>query len=464
MPQKTGTRIEPWSRRPHFAARQLLTAHQLNAANDDELERQRLLNRALHGYGIIYGYGLTVDEHGLVNPDRGCVDISAGLGFDRHGRMLYWGGGLLAVGDIVGPPPDCEGTYTLRVHYAEREDPRDDCGYCDIDHAIWREQGVVFSLTLDWTEADRSCPEHPDGDCISHGEYLCQRTGGMSGPEHKTVPPAEDLQWVDTAPGPLHKTVNGEWRYDPRLEVAIPVARLEVCDRTKNDEYSSEYEPDCDPIYEFCRSRSDACQVRPLVYRNPLLYELLNCCDVDAARIYAYSWDVTNWHWPEVAPWDEFVARALADEPEAGFTIRFSKPIHARTIHPGSIFITAMYHEDRTDYWMGQRIPIAELRLLDSDGEYARGVQIIIDRQEWIPAELTGKRSTLDQGFRFELTVRGQLLRDNCGNMLNARPVDIDAAKRCQDRPGGDFLSVFEVGPRSRGPYYYESGDEGADE
>ena len=44
---------EPWSKRPLFAPRQLLDADRLNAALDDELERQRVLNLALHGWGVV---------------------------------------------------------------------------------------------------------------------------------------------------------------------------------------------------------------------------------------------------------------------------------------------------------------------------------------------------------------------------------------------------------------------------
>ena len=36
----------------------MLTAEQLNAGLEDELMRQRLLNRAVHGYGVVVGFGL----------------------------------------------------------------------------------------------------------------------------------------------------------------------------------------------------------------------------------------------------------------------------------------------------------------------------------------------------------------------------------------------------------------------
>ena len=63
---KGGTRT--WPRRPHFAPNQRLTAQQLNAIMDDELRRQRLLTRALHGHGVVFGYALT-DEQRSSRPE-----------------------------------------------------------------------------------------------------------------------------------------------------------------------------------------------------------------------------------------------------------------------------------------------------------------------------------------------------------------------------------------------------------
>ena len=56
---------------------------------------------------------------------------------------------------------------------------------------------------------------------------------------------------------------------------------------------------------------------------------------------------------------------------------------------------------------------------------------------------------------RVEITLRGQLIRDKCDLMIDARPPDIDVDDPCGDRagqarPGGDWVSVFRVGPDAR--------------
>lgn len=448
MHAKSPTEKQTWSRRPNFAPRQLLTAKQLNAGLGDELMRQRLLNRSLYGYGVVLGLGLSTDEEGNVVTESGCVELGCGLALDRHGRMLYWRGGWIGMHDIVGPLPDCEGHYTLCLHYSERIQKPDGCLPFSSDDTKWLDQGVVFTLTRECQPVDRGCPDHPAGECFSHDDYLCQRTGALS-PSRQRIGPTEDLEWVCEKPEPLCPTDCGSWGYDPRRDVCVPLACVEICDLTEQKgEEKGDYEsPDaeCEPKYGFCSTPPEQCEVRPYVYRNPLLYELLNCCDVDLPRVSSVSWHdwlEPGWHYP--VPWREFADRIVSP---TGFSIDFSKPIHISTLHPGSIFLTAVYEEERTDYWMAQRVPLRELRPIERDGDYASAVQLI-PQDDWIAAEITGRRSTLYDGARFELTVRGQLLRDECGQMLDARPLDIESGARCQSRPGGDFTSVFQVAAR----------------
>ena len=156
-----------WSTRPHFSARQFLTADQLNTGLDDELWRQRLLNRAVLGHGVVFGFGIhTDDEQG--DDLKGCLELTCGLAIDRHGRMLYWPGGRIGPGDIVGQQPECEGCYTLSVHYAERLPDNDKCTPPGAGDSHWRYQGVVFTLSPTGDAVDRCCDEHPDGACIDH--------------------------------------------------------------------------------------------------------------------------------------------------------------------------------------------------------------------------------------------------------------------------------------------------------
>jgi hypothetical protein len=483
METRSEHRGDAWSRRPVFVPRQVLTAEQLNAGLDDALARQRLLNRAMHGTGVVFGLALAVDGQGRLATERGSIEIGCGLALDRHGRMLYWPGGRLALDHLVGQRPCSPGPYTLRIHYAEEVTPPTRCGPCADDEARWREQGVVFSLRPDCDETAACCAEHPPGACISHEEYVALRIGALEG----ALPASADLDRACAAPGPLCRTECGDRLYDP--DAWIPLACVEICDlrprkprdgqcpgaddtrdtpggdvqpggggagkppdHDENAPEPGETHPDPSCL-GFCPTPPEVARHRRYVYRAPLLYDLLRCCDVELPRVSRVSWQ--EWlegGWGRRVPWDDFAARIshTGSDPEAGFAVWFTRPIRIATLHPGSVILRAIVQTSDTDYWEGRRIPLHRLHAIDKsdDGEYAGGV-LLEPEEDWIKAEITGRRSSLFYGTRIEITLRGQVLRDACNRMLDARPLDIDGCGRCQARPGDDFVIVFRVGPRA---------------
>lgn len=439
--QKTVRNREPWSKRPRFAPKQLLDAGRLNAGLDDELRRQRLLNLALHGWGVVFGYQVELREGGAKN---GCLSIACGLALDRHGRMLYSPDCLLTMDDIEGKPPPETGAYTLLAHYAERVEPPDDCGPCPSPDPQWTEHGVVFTLRPGCQPVDPGCPPPAAGECISHIEFIRRRIGGTAG--HPG--PAGDLDAACGQPGSMIPTECATWYYD--AAVGVPIACVEICDRAAGD--ASGYEsstgsPKDESCLAVCSVLTDQHKVVRHVYRTPLLYELINCCDVDLARVDRVSW--AEWlapGWQTPVRWDEFAARIGSTQPETGFSIRFTKPIRVDTIHDASIIAMAIPREPLADYWLARRIPMREIRPIGRTGDVAMGA-LLLPTADWLQAEVTGTNSSLFPGARFEIVVRGQLLRDEYDRMLDARPPGVD--ERCQERPGDDFVSAFEVGRRA---------------
>jgi hypothetical protein len=432
-----------WSQRPNFRPRQMLTAHQLNEAIKDEMLREQLLNRAVHGYGVVAGLGLAVDEDGNLVVERGCVELTGGLALDRHGRMLYWKGGHIGPPDIVGEPPAAAGRYTLSAHFATHPPDADCCFPFAGERAQWWKEGVVFTLRPECEPVDRCCAEHPDGACIGHDAYVCRRTGARPGPDPCSVPVSPDVDWVLAEPGELCPTGLDGWLYDPDPEVCVPIACVEICDLA---------DPGCEPCFGFATKPPDVCAVRPFVYRNPLLYELVKGCDVRLPRVQKISWqDWIDRGWREPIPWAEFAERIAG-----GLEIRFTGRIRFPTIHDASIFVTTLTQEEDSDYWVSRTLPIGFTKI-DEEGDTVRGVRLVPDT-DWLQAEVTGRRSSLYGGARFEVTIRGQLLRDTCGRMLDARPLDIAAHERGHERPGGDFVSAFRVAPRHHPNYGVDSG------
>jgi hypothetical protein len=443
-----------WTRRPHFAPGQRLSAQALNAIMGDELRRERLTRVALHGYGIVFGYELTrqattyppagAEERPAParewpsHDDCGCsdrdhrrlkltdhrIEITCGLILDRHGRDLYWPGGQLGVHDLVGRGPDQEGCYVLKAHYAERHHPPAGCGPCPTDHVQWIGQGVVFTLT--WCKECPKCEHHPKcppAQCTTLCDYVCERTGS----EHGPIPPACDLEAICAEPGQLCESRCGRWRYD--IEAGVPIACVHV---------QAVVPEHCGAKYGFRDDPPAICSVRPFVYRTPLLYELIRGCHVDLARVESLSWAID-----QQITWDQF--KDLFDlQKTKGFQILFTKPIRKSTLHPASTFLSAVVQERRAGYFEAARIPLKKIEYLNLNGDLASGVHLV-PHPDWVRNEVTDEESSLGRGALIELTIRGQLLRDECGRMLDARSLDIDDRWSGQNNPGGDFVAFFRV-------------------
>jgi hypothetical protein len=424
-----------WTRRPLYSPNQMLTADQLNLMMEEEHSRTQKLMRGLHGHGVIFGLAVTREEE----PTP--LKVSCGMALDPHGRLLYWSGGAVTPDDMVSRP-DCEGLFTLSIHYARREVPGSGCGPCS-DQPHWIEEGVIYSLRHERRDEcqpiDRDCVRpgeaciDEEASCIGLEEYVCLRNGSGKG----ALPPAADVEWGCSQPGALTRIGCSDISYDP--DAGIPVACVEVRNVCEN--------PKCEPRWGFGEVR-ETCAVRPWVYRTPLLYELIKGCQNDLARVEAVRWGAERTSsgdgWPDEVPWEEF-----GESLRHGVEVDFSKHVRADTVHPGSVFLTAILWERQADYMLTRRIP-ASLQPLDADNGYARKFRLRVN-PDWIRNEID-TRSELRSGGRVELTIRGQMVLDRCDNMLDALPLHYAPSTPPKSRPGGDFVTLLRFAAETRAP------------
>lgn len=422
MIETQGKPTQAWSVRPLFSPKQKLTSHALNQILEDQLRREALLARAFHGHGVVFGFEVTGDG----GPG---LTISCGLAIDRHGRALYREAGELHYCRLAGKRPEEAGEYILSIHFAERREEKDGCGPCD-SKPEWIEQGVVFTLRRDCEQPDRSCPDIPDDSCIDLDEYVCLRTASHAGP----IAPAPDLKWGCAAAGPLCDTECG-WQFD--ADAGVPLARVQLLNIRKD--------ADCEPIWGF-GDGVDNCSVRPFVSRTPLLLDLIRGCHTDLPKVEEFSWqEWTLAGYDKEVTWEEFRKRC---ENARGFQIRFTKPIEVSTIHPGSIFLTAIISDADADFNKVLQIPLdpnEPFKFLDRVGDHASWIQLKLNKH-WKENQVRGNYGSLYfRGGRIELTIRGQLLRDHCGNMLDARLEGHSPAGHEHLRAGDDFVALFRV-------------------
>src|SRR5947209_8518256 len=62
-----------------------LSTHSFRAEQTYGLERRRLLNRAIHGWGVVYGYSIKLESK---QGEAGKLSIGPGLALDQCGHEL----------------------------------------------------------------------------------------------------------------------------------------------------------------------------------------------------------------------------------------------------------------------------------------------------------------------------------------------------------------------------------------
>jgi len=137
------------ARNRYFVGKRLTPAS-FGAEQSYHLQRRHLLNRAIHGWGVVYGLSVTTDE-----KKGGRLRIGSGLALDAAGRELILVEGRdIRFGDVKTlkgetTPETKQACWLLSAHYAERRiEPvslRDDC-HCEREEWDRVCEDVVFSL------------------------------------------------------------------------------------------------------------------------------------------------------------------------------------------------------------------------------------------------------------------------------------------------------------------------------
>src|SRR5688572_19395515 len=129
----TDLKCETGLRNKYFEGKRL-TADSFRLEQKYHNERRRLLNRAIHGWGVVYGYGIEphTPHDGYGDNSAGVLKVNAGLALDQCGRELLETGRGLKLGDLIvfdqdgkridlaDVEFDSAECWLLSVHYAEQ--------------------------------------------------------------------------------------------------------------------------------------------------------------------------------------------------------------------------------------------------------------------------------------------------------------------------------------------------------
>lgn len=476
------------SRNRYFPGKRLTPAA-FEAEQTYHVERRRLLNRAMHGWGVVYGLGVAAAQSSACETAAG-LDIAPGLAFDAAGRELLltrtrnlrWAdvwlfkdadaapakasardcgcngekadpapakaepaseaeAQLVEVRPKAGKPRD-DGRekarcWLLSVHYAERRiDPvqvKDDC-HCERNEWDRTCEDVYFSLRpIDCADC---CDPHDCALCCGCvGDCEMPLRPHNRGPHRCLCRHLTQLQ-VDPAVDTLCRVRDG---LAVDLANGVPLA----CVTLRKDECGGT---------EFERV-VDACGPRRLVKRNDLLFDLIRGCDLTV--IDAISWDAWHRSASTVAPADFAAFFSTEKEPPVRcvtkFWLRFSRPVQAKSLTTDCFAITVVGPEEDTGWGEALRVPIVGLdttSLSTDPPDHVRTVTLVVDG-EWVIDELKSKRSIFrNERSQVEIEIRGDFIVDCNGQAVDANAVGLRAVPSGSGTPGGTYLSTFSVAPQ----------------
>lgn len=456
-------------RNRYFAGKRM-TPESLKVEQRYHLERRRLINRAVHGWGVVYGFGLRVSDPDDCGGDgERRLRIGAGLAFDACGRELVQASAIkfrlediVAIGDDGcfvrddgkcrernaptpwdGPENDI---WLLSAHYAERllspltlKDP------CHCDGQEWDHVCETIVYSLQRTDRDGCCAKNPCTLACDCPDSPCCRLHddkrGLAEPASRGGCRClcEHLTGLDVDPCDCDTLceVKRGLRASPGHGVALACVRL-AHDRC-GDWTIAQIIDDCGP--------------RRLVKRNDLLFDLIRGCDL--TRIVHVGWE--DWHRGETS-YEKF--RDSFGKPDDAdntcitelYTVRFSGPVRRSTVQPDCFVMTIVGHDEEGGWGMPHRVPIvrvdAEPEGPDDPKGTCRDVRLVVEA-DWFNDAICSRKSIFHHHAALvEIEIRGDYILDCNGQAVDANAIGRQPTPTGNGVPGDSYVSNFRVAAR----------------
>lgn len=481
----TDLKCETGLRNNYFEGKRL-TADSFRLEQEYLNKRRHLLNRAIHGWGVVYGYGIVPHkpENGSYETPNCGLKISAGLALDQCGRELLETGRGLKLSDVIildaegkrVEPDDADfdsECWLLSVHYAEQDtgsiviEDSCRCKYREWDHTC---ETVRYSIKpidcdkcCDGWDCELGC-DCATGRCCGGGrEYGSneydnrrrgegkrqQRGGCRCICDHLTgLNPGGDCDHLCEIEEPCGSNVRVDFNN------GVPLACVAIVKDGR----------DCPGFGD----ELEACGPRRLVKRNDLLFDLIRGCDL--TRIVDFGWK--EWHRAdELMPFDVF-SDGLGPEGKQKksvstlFWVKFSRPVRANTLRADCFVMNVLSREPEGGWWSTSRVPIIGVDTSDYGPNpedppgHVYGAAIVVDGR-WLYDAVRGTQTIFNGATtRVEIEVRGDFIVDCNGQTVDANSFGLFRVPSGNATAGGTFLSTFRVAP---GPAHEEPADDYSD-
>jgi hypothetical protein len=479
------------------------------------IERRHLLNRAVFGWGVVYGFPIKPTPPAKYERQfaTGRLQIGPGLALDQAGRELVQTGTVdLQFSDMI--PLDDKGAiiklgrdagkacWLLSVHYAEQDrgplTVSDPCS-CDRHECDQVCESVRYSLRQ--IDCSKCCAEPECGLQCGCGSSPCcgkPAAGGIvvqppAGPPER--PPVSEINTLDPAGliGRPSGVIEGSILEAPQQVSRSPVMRGGcrcLCDHLTNLDPS----PDCEGLREidgpcgrvrvdlrhgvplacvrldrdecsdwmFVALDIEACGPRRLVKRNDVLFDLIRGCDL--TRIRKIGWDHLH-RQEKPVPFKAFagsfgVKQSNGTYAASQYWVEFSRPVRERTVRADCFSMTVTVPEDEGGWQEVKRVPILGVVLsggMDVPKDHVTRAELVIDGG-WVRDELRESTKTIfnHQEVSVEIEIRGDYIVDCNGQTVDANAVGLSPYPTGNGTPGGTFVSTFSVAARGSSNVPYE--------
>lgn len=420
-------------------------------------QKRWLINRMVNGWGVVCG--LDVKKH---PRNEMCVIVTPGLAIDCLGREILVCEEQAV--SLIPEEPECsdvgEGEYSTRektlqdktlvicLEYRECKTetvslpPQGNCGQkerCEFNRIM-----DSFRIRTLWkadvctNDSDkRLCPldgikgtgKDPDtGDYQTVHEYLCEnlKERCFRCPE---CPEGPSLLCIVLAEIPVVLEGGKE-----------EGKKQEGCEKQENVRQEDVKQEGEQTVFE--RWRPDTDRIDPskrrLVYRNPLLYDLIDCLHGDLPRII----DI-NWPRPDEGPmrWSWF--KEIMTKENEGLKITFDRRMKEATINANTFLFMVKEKDRETGHFQYRCVDDLNIKY-DPGSEPGPSVVTLKLNKKWI-AEVFRGYSAIQEGAEFLVKLRGDHIMDAenrralDGNFIGGK---LPSGNGVQ---GGDFVSWFSV-------------------
>lgn len=453
------------------------------------VERRRLLNRAIHGWGVVYGFAFKVDPPNECEREviSGRFEIGPGMALDECGReLLHPETVVRGLDDIIvldekgarirpsaewnpeagyKPVPGSEPArpcWLLSAHYAELavgpvtiNDP------CSCERTEWDRvcETVRFSLRRVNCAAccapfdcEMNCDCATGPCCDERAKDVAEQRGPEMTKSTRTDPVmrggcqclCEHLTGLQPGAdcGSLCEIEEPCARVRVDLRHGIPLAcvglRQDECKRWAFDNWV------------------EACGPRRLVKRNDVLFDLIRGCDL--TRISGIGWN--KWHRSrELVHWPDFQKSfGTEDPPKSGrnitldYWVEFSRPVRGDTVRADCFSMTVIVADDEAGWGEVRRVPIIDVVTSAAGPNVPKGhitrATLVVDAG-WVDDATESRKTIFNQDEALvEIEIRGDFIVDCNGQTVDANAVGLSPYPTGNGAPGGTFCSSFRVEAR----------------